>query len=767
MFQSLLGRKLVSRVRAARRVALIVSLFAVAALPHVNAGAQQQQKQSGGAKSDAANAGINTQQSEKPAAKAVAVEEPGEAQAVTVCAQSQPINFGQVISGSLSEGDCSNPFRNARADEYTFDGAAGQSISISMWSTNFDTYLYLLSSDGAVLTHNDDVDGGLNSRIPPSGTFTLPHSGTYSIIASSYASSERGNYNLMLTAGASCRSLIAYGETKQGTLVADDCINPFRNARADEYIFSGTAGEQISISMSSTNFDTYLYLLFGGTVVALNDDTGYSLNSRIPFDGYFTLPHSGIYSILASSFAPGEQGAYNLTLNRRMLTISGQITGGGVGLSGATVYLSGREAYTTTTDANGNYSFANRPAGDSYSIWPPDTAHYSFTPQSVAALQTDQTVNFNGSPHIIISEFRFRGTNGATDEFVELYNQTDQPRDITGWSLVSGGTVLHTVASGLIPPRGHYLIAGASYSLPAAADGALLVDIPDKAAVALFTNSHTFASGPRIDAVGFSAADTFYTEGGGLSPASGITTDSEHAFVRKLTSGVPQDTDNNAADFVLVATDPPVVGHSAVLGAPGAENRTSPTQRFAAITASLIDPQCSGFGSVTSGCSRVRTAAGANPTTAQYGTLRIRRKFTNTTESTVTTLRFRVIGITTLGSPGAGSGQADLRVVSSSPADFNVTLTDGSVVPVKGTQVETPLAQPNGGGLNSTLITITTATPIAVGDSVNVEFTLGVQQQGAFSFFVNVETLAAPPNGGALEATQSDATKSADSHKEK
>ncbi|HLM57306.1 MAG TPA: DNA/RNA non-specific endonuclease, partial [Pyrinomonadaceae bacterium] len=182
-------------------------------------------------------------------------------------------------------------------------------------------------------------------------------------------------------------------------------------------------------------------------------------------------------------------------------------------------------------------------------------------------------------------------------------------------------------------------------------------------------------------------------------------------------------------------------------------NRTSPTQRNSIIKGSLVDPQCAGFGTVSSGCARVRTAAGANPTTAQYGTLRIRRKFTNTTAANVTTLRFRVVGITTLGSPGAGSGQADLRVISSSPADFNVTLTDGSVVPVKGTQVETPPAQPNGGGLNSTVVTVTTATPLAPGAAVNIEFTLGVQQEGAFRFFVNVEAITQAPPSASVHLT--------------
>ncbi len=53
--------------------------------------------------------------------------------------------------------------------------------------------------------------------------------------------------------------------------------------------------------------------------------------------------------------------------------------------------------------------------------------------------------------------------------------------------------------------------------------------------------------------------------------------------------------------------------------------------------------------------------------------------------------------------------------------------------------LEQPPAQPNGGGLNSTMTV--TVVPIANGATVDLRFLLGVQQGGAFRFFVNVEAL--------------------------
>jgi endonuclease G len=503
--------------------------------------------------------------------------------------------------------------------------------------------------------------------------------------------------------------------------------------------------------------------------ISTNSGTGYVSSLSLPQSGG-TVSATTIFV----RFAPASLGAKGGNITHasagaetknvavagtgvNAYTIDGTITtGSGAPLAGVQVSLAAGETpvASTTTDSNGNYSFTGVAGGSEY-IVNPSGAGFTFSPSSrtFSNLAANQTADFTATPQVIISEFRFRGTNGATDEFVELYNQTDQAVGMTGWTLVSGGTVLYTISSGSIPARGHYLITGANYSLPVASDAALGADIPDGAGIALFNNASNWATGARLDAAGFSTADSLYLEGGGLSPAGGVTTDGEHAYVRKMTTGVPQDTDNNNSDFVLVATDPVAVGSGAVLGAPGPENRTSPIQRNAQIKVSLIDPQCSGFGVVTSGCARVRTAAGANPTTAQYGTLRLRRKFTNTTAANVTALRFRVVGITTLGSPGAGSGQADLRLITSSPADFNVTLTNGTEVPVRGTQVETPPAQPNGGGLNSAAVTITTATPILPGNSVNVEFTLGVQQEGNFSFFVNVEAITQAPPSASVHLT--------------
>jgi hypothetical protein len=141
-----------------------------------------------------------------------------------------------------------------------------------------------------------------------------------------------------------------------------------------------------------------------------------------------------------------------------------------------------------------------------------------------------------------------------------------------------------------------------------------------------------------------------------------------------------------------------------------------------------------------------------------YGTLSIQRRFKNSTNTPITRLRFRVVDITTLNSPVASSPQADLRVLSSTGV---VTNSQGQeVVTVTGLTVEQAPAPPGGGGLNSTLTVVLPGSMLAPGNTIDVQFLLGVQQQGSFRFLVNVEALTGT-TPDPLGATKASGTKAA------
>ena len=370
------------------------------------------------------------------------------------------------------------------------------------------------------------------------------------------------------------------------------------------------------------------------------------------------------------------------------------------------------------------------------------------------------------------------------DDNVEIYNNGDS--DVTvnafdgsaGFALAaSSGGIRFTIPNGtVIPARGHYLgVNSVGYSLAsypagngttATGDATYTTDIPDNAGIAIFNTANppncTLAN--RLDAVGAtSEANTLYKEGTGYPVLIPFSID--YAFYRDLNNatGTPKDTGNNATDFLFVDTQDTSAGAGQRLGAPGPENLSSPIQRNALIKTSLIDPGCTGNATVaTQACPRYRDFTSDPANNSANGTLSIRRRFTNNTGSSVTRLRFRIVDLTTAPAP---AGMADLRARSSSDQTAicqgtgNGCASVGAVITIRGTTLETPPAQPIGGGFNSTLSagTIALGTPLAAGASINVQFLLGVQQAGAYRFFVT-STFNSPTLGDSNAANNTDST---------
>jgi hypothetical protein len=244
------------------------------------------------------------------------------------------ITIGQTVNGSLSTTDCVNPVDSSLYDAYSFNGTTGQQIVISMNSTQFDTYLYLMLpgettlrplSDPNPTIQDDDGGGGTNARI----TQTLPSNGTYTILANAFwapnnpqrTDNGQGAYTLTLSNGAPCTNPvtpITPNTTVNGTLSTTDCNDLGDNTFYDVYSFSGTAGQQVSITMTAS-FDTYLFLVApDGDDLAEDDNGGGGTNSRIPANttDLARLPQTGTYHILANSGlnTAGTTGSYQLTL---------------------------------------------------------------------------------------------------------------------------------------------------------------------------------------------------------------------------------------------------------------------------------------------------------------------------------------------------------------------------------------------------------------------------------------------------------------------
>jgi hypothetical protein len=106
------------------------------------------------------------------------------------------------------------------------------------------------------------------------------------------------------------------------------------------------------------------------------------------------------YFAFASQTTGTLTGNLTLTLNgvRRTYTIHGRVADStSQDISGVTVNLSGSQTAATTTDFNGDYSFANIAAGGNYTLTPVQTALYNFSSRSVNNLDEDRTISLDAT----------------------------------------------------------------------------------------------------------------------------------------------------------------------------------------------------------------------------------------------------------------------------------------------------------------------------------------------------------------------------------
>ena len=222
---------------------------------------------------------------------------------------------GEPVSGEFSSAD---PTRQGGQsfESWSFQGSAGDSVTIELTSRDVDTFLILRTPDGVEETNDDISRRDTSSRI----NMILPTTGTYQVLASTYLSGAEGVYALEYRSAArTVAPDAAPAPTDDSGLVVGAAVDGRLNRRDaqlgsgeyyDTIVFAGRAGQGVTLTMESDQFDTYLMLRGPGELSLDNDDAS-GTNSRIET----TLPMDGEYSILATSYAPGETGRYSITLD--------------------------------------------------------------------------------------------------------------------------------------------------------------------------------------------------------------------------------------------------------------------------------------------------------------------------------------------------------------------------------------------------------------------------------------------------------------------
>lgn len=117
--------------------------------------------------------------------------------------------------------------------------------------------------------------------------------------------------SILLTAPSLAQTAAPIGQPVNGALARGDRTLD-SGEFMDEFTVQGRAGQRLVVSMQSSQFDTYLFVRGPNGFAEDNDDApGGGTNSVIDV----TLPADGAYRVVATSFAPGESGAYALRVD--------------------------------------------------------------------------------------------------------------------------------------------------------------------------------------------------------------------------------------------------------------------------------------------------------------------------------------------------------------------------------------------------------------------------------------------------------------------
>jgi serine protease Do len=225
---------------------------------------------------------------------------------------------GQPVAGKLGPGSLTLRADSSFFDIYTFDGRAGQRVTLEMTSQEIDPFLILLNPRGRDVAQDNDSGGGSSARI----VATLPATGRYTVIANSSQAGESGAYSLRAFAGNAAGNAAGGGidpgpqgtmnVTIQSVLGPGASVLPSDGSLYRMTSFTGRAGQTVTITLESPDFDTYLVLVSpdGKVFKENNNASNNTTDSAITA----TLPRSGVYRVIVNASDRDGRGRYTLTI---------------------------------------------------------------------------------------------------------------------------------------------------------------------------------------------------------------------------------------------------------------------------------------------------------------------------------------------------------------------------------------------------------------------------------------------------------------------
>jgi hypothetical protein len=234
--------------------------------------------------------------------------------AVPATAQIPGIQPGETVSARLEATDRTLG-DGSHYKLFLYRGEPGEEVVVTLRSVDFDTFVSVGHMDDTTFVaadSDDDSGGGTDARLR---TVVGP-SGTLVIQANSYESGATGAFTLeveVLPGVTMVRRIIERGATVTAQFVPTDPVRD-DGSLYHIYVYRGTPGQQIVVTMRSMVVDAYLEggRLEGGTFVVetSDDDSGGDTDAMMNA----TVGPSGEYVIRATTYGSSATGEYTLAV---------------------------------------------------------------------------------------------------------------------------------------------------------------------------------------------------------------------------------------------------------------------------------------------------------------------------------------------------------------------------------------------------------------------------------------------------------------------
>lgn len=194
--------------------------------------------------------------------------------------------------------------------------AAGGDGKIRLFGKGFSGCAWTARAEADWITLTSPAEGTGNAILTysvTSHTGASPRQGYLFVAGHRLLVSQMGENNCATTLTT------GIGQIADGSLANSDCRSALgTGSYVDRYTFNAQAGQQFSIRLTSSVFDTFL-MLYGpdGKVIDFNDDSNYATDSTVPPEvAWIEAAADGVYTIEVSSFDADETGGYRLAINR-------------------------------------------------------------------------------------------------------------------------------------------------------------------------------------------------------------------------------------------------------------------------------------------------------------------------------------------------------------------------------------------------------------------------------------------------------------------